>query len=607
MGLVILVSVTVAFFFTKSQQRLISSQYLEKGMILARGLGYNSEYGVLTGNREMIENLVIGTMNQPDVIYCVIRNIKGKILAQGEAKGIKAELMPIDELIHRTNKPIIKYHHMPRNDHYDITAFIVSEGIDVSVTEEGLFLKEEEDKATSEIGKADSTTAKRIGIVDIGVSLESAKILMQKTERTAANIVVALTVILIIISALIVTLVLRPVRQLVDATRRIAKGELDYRVQTKSSDEIGDLAQSFNEMAETLKKSTVSIEVLRDAEKRFEDISKNVGDWIWEIDPAGKYTYASSASVKVIGYLPGEVVGKYFYDLFPPTQREPFKAKALEVIKNKGKFENYINYLIHKNGDVLMVETSGLPVLDEKGELLGYRGVDRDITERERVKESQRLAQLGKLVSDMAHEVNNPLMVISGRAQISLMEDPKSEIIRDSLGIIMDQCHRAKSIIERLLLFSKPSKKELIEMDMNKAINFAVQILEHQLELKDVKVETVLDPALPLVVADEKQMHEIFVNLMRNSADAMPQGGNITIMTSLKGGNIWIDIKDTGDGISEADLQKIFDPFFTTKDHGTGLGLSVCYGIVKAHGGEMKYTSKPGAGTTATIILPMNK
>jgi PAS domain S-box-containing protein len=613
-ALVVMVSGTVAFFFIRTEQKLINSQYLEKGLLLARGLSYNAEYAVLTGNRKMLENLVEGTMGQPDVIFCVIWDIKGKILAQGEAKGIKAELTPIDELTQtgeRFNKPVIKLHHMAGQDHYDITVLITSAGIDVSVTEEGLFLGEEEgpeeDKPTTHRKKSDSSTVKRIGYAEIGISLESAKTLMRQTERTAAHIVVVLTVILIIISALIVTLVLRPVRQLVDATKRIAKGELDYRVQTRSRDEIGDLAQSFNKMAETLKKSTVSIGTLKDAEKRFEDISKNVGDWIWEIDPSGKYTYASSAAEKVIGYFPGELIGKYFYDFFPPTQREEIKAQALEVIKNKGKFENFTNYLMHKNGDTLKVETSGIPVLDEKGELAGYRGVDRDVTERERVKESQRLAQLGKLVSDMAHEVNNPLMVISGRAQISLMEDPKSEVIRDSLGIIMDQCYRAKSIIERLLLFSKPSKKELKETDMNKAISFAVQILEHQLELKDVKIEMALDPALPLALADEKQMHEIFVNLMRNSADAMPHGGNITIMTSLKGGNIWIDFKDTGSGISEEYLEKIFDPFFTTKDHGTGLGLSVCYGIMKAHGGEMKITSKLGESTTVTLILPVNK
>ena len=613
-GLVVLVSVTVAFFFIRSQQQLIYSQYLERGIVLSRSLAYNAEYGVLTGNKKVLENLIAGVVNQPDVMYCAIRSINGEVLAVEMDENVKEKMETVQEILRTaktSNKPIFRFHRVRGIDHYDITSFILSKGIDVTVTEEGLFLEEEE--WLEEAGPAHradaprSNGSRKIGILTMGISLEGAQALMRKTERAAANIVVILTIILIGISALIVTLVLRPVRQLVDATKRIARGELDYRVQTRSTDEIGELATAFNKMAETLKNSTVSIGVLKKAEKRFEDISKNVGDWIWEIDADGRYTYASSASERVIGYKPEEVVGKYFYDFFAPEEKDEIKDKVFTVIKNKGRFENFINHLKHKNGDILMVETSGIPILNDKGGLIGYRGVDRDITERERVKEAQRLTQLGKLVSDMAHEVNNPLMVISGRAQISLMEDPKSEVIRDSLSIIMDQCHRAKSIIERLLLFSKPSKKELKDTNINKAIDFSVQMLEHQLELKDIKIETVLDPSLPNVKVDEKQMHEIFVNLMRNATDAMPNGGSITIMTSLRGSNIWIDFKDTGSGIDEEDLQKIFDPFFTTKDHGTGLGLSVCYGIIKAHGGEMKYTSKVGEGTTATIILPIER
>ncbi|MBD3426803.1 MAG: PAS domain S-box protein [Candidatus Omnitrophica bacterium] len=608
--LIILVSVTISYFFIRAGQTLVVSQHEEKGVILSTNLAYNAEYGVLTGNMRMLDNLASGIMDQPDVLYCAVRNMKGEVLVAREQEGIEKELLPVPQIKEKAtglDKPLIRRVKVDSEKSIDISAFVLSKAPDISQSERDLFLEEEEwfyrGRTPEEAGPAGS---KAIGVINLGISLKSADALIRETEYTAARITVVLTLVLIIISSTVVTLVLRPVRQLVDATNEVAKGDLDVRVPARTSDEVGELATSFNKMAEELKKSTVSIKVLQDAEKRFQDITKNVGDWVWEVDPGGRYTYSSSVSEKVIGYKPEQVIGKHFSDFFPEDQKEELTREINEMIDKREKFSNYVNPLVNKKGEVVKVETNALPVFDEEGELAGYRGVDRDITERERVKEAQRLTQLGKLVSDMAHEVNNPLMVISGRAQISLMEQPKNDVINESLSIIMDQCYRAKNIIERLLLFSRPSKKQMKEVDINEAVNFAMQMLEHQMGLKDIKVDTVLDETIPHVQVDEKQMHEIFVNLIRNAADAMPEGGQLTITTSLKGDNIWIDFKDTGIGISEEDMQKIFDPFFTTKDHGTGLGLSVCYGIIKAHGGEMKYSSTPGKGTTATVILPVS-
>ncbi|MGB3111980.1 MAG: ATP-binding protein, partial [Candidatus Omnitrophota bacterium] len=110
---------------------------------------------------------------------------------------------------------------------------------------------------------------------------------------------------------------------------------------------------------------------------------------------------------------------------------------------------------------------------------------------------------------------------------------------------------------------------------------------------------------LPPVLMDEKQIQEVFMNLLRNAFEAMPDGGDITVTTSREGNSVRTDIKDTGSGIPEEVMKKIFDPFFTTKEKGTGLGLSVCYGILKAHGGDLKYSSEPDEGTTATVLLPI--
>jgi len=221
--------------------------------------------------------------------------------------------------------------------------------------------------------------------------------------------------------------------------------------------------------------------------------------------------------------------------------------------------------------------------------------------------QSEKLVSLGRLVSDMAHEVNNPLMIISGRAQLSLLEEINDPKLTENLQIINDQCLRAKDVIQRLLLFSRPSVGERKELDVIKSLDLVVALMEHQYQLKNISIKKQY-LSLPLIcLIDEKQLHEVFMNLLKNSAEAMSEsGGIITIKAFKEYGKARIDISDTGAGIPEEIMEKIFDPFFTTKEQGTGLGLSVCYGIVKAHDGELKYSSKVGKGTTATVLLPLS-
>ncbi|MFH1398167.1 MAG: ATP-binding protein [Candidatus Omnitrophota bacterium] len=219
--------------------------------------------------------------------------------------------------------------------------------------------------------------------------------------------------------------------------------------------------------------------------------------------------------------------------------------------------------------------------------------------------QSEKLASLGKLVSSMAHEVNNPLMIISGNAQLSLMEEIQSEAVKNNLKIIMEECLRAKNIIRRLLKFSRPSKGETKEVDINKSIEAVLGIMEHQFKLDDVEIKRNYQENLPLITIDEQQIQEVFMNLINNAKDAMSGVGAITITTFLEGDFLRLDFKDTGSGMPEEAKKRLFEPFFTTKEKGTGLGLAVCYGIIKAHNGELKFESELKKGTTASILLPL--
>lgn len=221
--------------------------------------------------------------------------------------------------------------------------------------------------------------------------------------------------------------------------------------------------------------------------------------------------------------------------------------------------------------------------------------------------QSGKLAALGRLVSDMAHEVNNPLMVISGIAQLSLMESLTVKEMRDNFQTIVNECVRAKEIIDRLLRFSRPSKGEFKEVDINNVVKSIVSLVKHQFELAGVVVgERYADNPL-LVLVDEQQIQEMILNLLNNAKDAISGKGTISIATYVEENLVRISIKDSGSGMSDEVLNKLFNAFFTTKDKGTGLGLSICQSIIKNNSGQLHFKSVPGVGTTAIISLPLRK
>ncbi len=282
-----------------------------------------------------------------------------------------------------------------------------------------------------------------------------------------------------------------------------------------------------------------------------------------------------------------------------------FASLSSLAIDNANLFKNLQKLqqdLIIVNRDLEKKEHQALAMLSEL----------KDVHEKlkihqQQLSQSAKLAALGKLVSDMAHEVNNPLMIISASAQICLIEKLSEEKIADNLKIIVNECRKSKDIIQRLLKFSHPSRGQLKEKDINASIEAIVSIIEHQFDLLGVKIKRDYSKNIPPILIDEEQLQEVFMNLLNNAKDAMGKSGEIKIYTSCIDNCIRIDFCDTGCGMPEEALKHIFEPFFTTKEKGNGLGLPVCYGIVKAHNGELKFESKKNQGTTASIFLPLKE
>jgi len=232
----------------------------------------------------------------------------------------------------------------------------------------------------------------------------------------------------------------------------------------------------------------------------------------------------------------------------------------------------------------------------------------KDFTKR-KIVESERLALIGQLSANVAHELNNPLQGIVTYSHLLLEKMPNENSNRDSVQKIVTQANRCKDIIRGLLDFSRQRKPDKTLCDVNVVLNDCVSLLENQALFHNIKIINDFEASLPMAVIDPSQIERVFMNLIINAAEAMNGSGQLTSSTRFDPFENFIEVKfiDTGQGITKDDLARIFDPFFTTKEvgHGTGLGLAISYGIVKEHGGTISVESKVSKGTTFSVRLPV--
>jgi len=243
--------------------------------------------------------------------------------------------------------------------------------------------------------------------------------------------------------------------------------------------------------------------------------------------------------------------------------------------------------------------------LQRRGKELGER-VNQLRRLQAQLMQSERMAATGELAAQIAHEINNPLGIMKNYVGIAKMLMTEEDPNRENLKIVDQEIGRIAGIVRRLLRFAKPGMEDIQSAQINQVIEELLALLRGQLFRRKIDVSLDLSETLPEVNVSTDQMRQVFLNLVKNAEDAMPDGGNLVVRTRFKKGNVEVEISDSGCGIPAEDVKNIFEPFFTTKGvKGTGLGLSVSYGIVKNYNGEIKVESEPGVGTTFTIQLPV--
>jgi two-component system NtrC family sensor kinase len=368
-----------------------------------------------------------------------------------------------------------------------------------------------------------------------------------------------------------------------------------------SGDEIQQLAESFDFMARTLKDRLSDLKAaeatLTEQQHLLRTILNATPDFVGLQDRDSVYRVVNRAFCELAGRSEEAIVGKTDLDLFPRRRAEANRDEDLEVLKSGVPLikENRIR---GSNGE-RWIHLVKLPVRDGSGAIVGLLCSGRDITDfkkfQERLTQAQKMESVGQLTAGIAHEINTPLGIILGYAQLLIEETDPGGQIHEDLKIIEKHTQVCRKIVSDLLRFSRHTETSMASLDVNRAIEEALAMVEHTFRLERVKVERRLGADLPEIVGDGEKLKQAIVNLLNNAFDAIGADGLIVVSTafSAQDGAVLVSVADTGNGIPPENIDKVFDPFFTTKGvgKGTGLGLSVSFGIVKDHGGKIEVQS----------------
>ncbi len=365
-------------------------------------------------------------------------------------------------------------------------------------------------------------------------------------------------------------------------------------------------------------------EKLRRTEHRYRTLIESIPDIIYTLDLDGSLSYVSPRWKKILGHDESEVLGRFFIEFAPPEDHF-FLVRVFKDVRNhKKNVENVHWHYFRKDGASRLFLGSASPLFDEEGRVTGMIGMARDVTDHKRLEEqllqSQKMESIGNLAGGIAHDFNNLLGGILGYATFVKRKLSTRDKIYQSIEAIERSAQRAAELTKQLLGFARRGKYQVRPIDCNALIQEIVLILQRTIDPR-IAIEVDPDLRLSLIEGDEAQIQQALMNICLNARDAMPKGGTLKIASRnqrmvpdqasrqrgmKEGSYIRLTLSDTGMGMISEVRDRIFEPFFTTKakGQGTGLGLSMVYGIIQNHGGMIEVQSHTGLGSTFTVFLP---
>ncbi|SME88265.1 ATP-binding protein [Desulfovibrio gilichinskyi] len=611
--IVVFTALIIAFFVTSMASEALVDQTRKRGEVLAGNLALRAQDPMLSTDLLQLGSMVNEVKKADDeIVYAFILDDKDRVLASTFNEGFPVQLR-------EANSP--------------------GKLINIVMVDTGL-LKIYDFAAPIFI------SGKKLGTVRIGLSRAG----IQSVVQNLMFAIFVLTGAVLLIAVLVSTHFARRMtvrlgklqKHAVDIVRTHLGPEI-YKDSTPDKnrkfykkflkgDEIQELTDTFDAMAMNLESHIEDLEITETNLTRQKELLKTIinvsPDYISLLGPTYTYLAMNKPLAKHLGKTEEEIIGLKDQDLFPAHEAEIRVEESRKVLTSGLIINKETREQDEHDSTVRWFHTIRVPVYSENDRIIGVLSTAREITElksyQAQLIQSQKMESVGKLAGGVAHEINTPLGIILGYAQL-LQDDlsPEDQISQD-LKIIEKQARVCRKIVSDLLGFSRQTESEKTEMCFNNSILEVLQLVSHTFKLEQIEIETVLDERFPIIHGDPEKLKQVWLNLLSNAMEAVNEQGTIQITTLLDISTMTITalFADSGHGVDPQKLGTIFDPFYSTKPvgKGTGLGLSVSFGIIKDHGGTIEAISplprsiskgmnlpeNSGPGTLFKVVLPLD-
>ncbi|MFF2889871.1 PAS domain S-box protein [Paenibacillus sp. NPDC057967] len=415
---------------------------------------------------------------------------------------------------------------------------------------------------------------------------------------------------MIVVIYWLVGIMIRPLKDILWKVNEVSSVRFHKPIQIKRKDEFGLLALKINAMSQNLSiymnKLRKAFEENRRMKEHLESFINHSNDAIHLMDLEGKVIQVNRAFEQLFGYEEAEVLGKK-YPTIPETHRME-KRQMIGLLLAGKKLPAQETVRVTRTGEILPVSVTVSPIRDSDGTIRAFASTCRDMRSRNRMEEllrrSEKLTTVGQLAAGVAHEIRNPLTTLRGFLQLQLQS---KSLNLSHVTLMLSELDRINLIVGEFLILAKPQATKFVTKDVRDVLQDVLRFLDSEAHLHNIVFRTVITEEHCLISCEENQLKQVFINLLKNGIEAMPQGGPIHISIQKKGGSIAISITDEGVGIPEEMISKIGDPFFTGKETGTGLGIMVSQRIISSHQGTLDIQSQVNVGTSVKVTLPALK
>ncbi|WP_245583084.1 sensor histidine kinase [Paenibacillus daejeonensis] len=432
------------------------------------------------------------------------------------------------------------------------------------------------------------------------------KVRAERDQRLLVSSIAWLIV--IIFSYWISGWILRPIRSILWKVSEVASGRFDESLLVTRKDEFGQLATRINAMSKNLAIYTTKLkqafEENRSMKEYLESFINHTIDAIHVVDLDGRVTQVNRAFEKMFGWTAEEAVG-HVLPLIPASQQKEEQA-AMEALRSGKLLDAREVIRRNKYGEEIAVSVTTSPIRDRSGAIGAIASISRDMTSRNKMEEllrqSEKLTTVGQLAAGVAHEIRNPLTTLRGFLQL---QQQTGNLNMRHNDLMLSELDRINLIVSEFLILAKPQASKFHVKDVRYVLGDVISLLDSQAHLCNVVFQERFSEEPCEISCEENQLKQVFINLLKNAMESMPQGGEIIISVTRNALDyITIAIQDQGIGIPEEMIPKLGDPFFTGKETGTGLGIMVSQRIIHSHHGTMQIASTVGEGTTVKLTLP---